>query len=524
MDAVAADYAVVGGNGNVDREPMTKRSKVILSAFLSGCAVAFVVLAMCAISGISGNYTYLRTKQADPRQSMKSQLDSGEDFRETEEMLERQIEEAMERESDEVMERGSLLPPKPRLGSVVSPVARQGAPVEQQLSVEKQHIDAEKQLIDEEKQHSDEEPVSVNAGDGPRFHKYAYVIVTYHKMGHALSNQLVEQIQRGIESSHSSKMKQNFQRLERRYINARDEFSRKTKCTKLNLEPGTVVVLEAPEFHCGREVLKHLIMDHRNIRKQKWGVKLIHLVRNPFSMAVSNYHYHRQVDTPEDFVHKTNPCITLSEKTVGRWDDLFVDLAEPFLSEAGIMNRQDFDFMYMDCHILYQTRPGLEKAPYYDHLLKLPPEEGLKMALIDKFTHLALMTTDIILFQQIQRDVMEENENLESRHRTLDILTMSMDNWIDHPSRSMTTFLDFIFKSHMSDERKAKVSAEHEKYYRDNRVPTRHVTHGKHDNNQVLMDSLRYDPVFGPPMGKMEEVVNRRLAYEEEMRRQQKYN
>lgn len=99
---------------------------------------------------------------------MKSQLDSGEDFRETEEMLERQIEEAMERETDEVMERGSLLPPKPRLGSVVSPVVRQGAPVEQQLNVEKQHIDVEKQHIDEEKQHSDEEPVSVNAGDGPR--------------------------------------------------------------------------------------------------------------------------------------------------------------------------------------------------------------------------------------------------------------------------------------------------------------------------------------------------------------------
>ena len=351
------------------------------------------------------------------------------------------------------------------------------------------------------------------------------MIVTYHKMGHSLSNQLVEQIQQGIESSHSSKMGQNFQRLERRYINARDDFSRKTKCTKLNLEPGEVVVLEAPEFHCGREVLKHLIMDHRITRKQKWGVKLIHLVRNPFSMAVSNYHFHRQVDTPEDFVRKTNPCMTLSEKKVGRWNDLFVDLAEPFLSEAGIMKRQDFDFMFMDCHILYQTRPGLEKAPYYDHLLKLPSEEGLKMALIDKFAHLALMVTDIILFQQVQRDVMEENDNFESqRQRTLDILTMSMDDWIEQPARSMTTFLDFIFKSFMSDERKAKVSATYEKHYRENKVPTRHVTHGKYGNDQILMDSLRYDPVFGPPMGKMEEIVNRRIAYEEEMRRQQKHS
>ena len=297
------------------------------------------------------------------------------------------------------------------------------------------------------------------------------------------------------------------------------------QCTKLNLEPATITVLEAPEFHCGREVLKHLIMDHRDTRRQKWGVKLVHLVRNPFSMAVSNYHYHSQVDSPEDFVFKTNPCLTLSEKKVGRGDDLFVDLNEPFLSEAGVMNRQDFDFMFMDCHIIYQTRPGLEKAPYYDHLRKLPSTEGLKMALIDKFTHLALMVTDIMLFQQIQQDVMEENEVIDiQKHRTLDILTMSIDDWIDKPSRSMTTFLDFIFKFYMPDERKAKVSAEYEKYYRENRVPTRHVTHGKHDDNQFLMDSLRNDPVFGPPMSKMEEVVNRRLAYEEKVRRQQKDN
>ena len=60
-------------------------------------------------------------------------------------------------------------------------------------------------------------------------YKFAYVLVTYHKMGHALSNQLVEHIQRGIESHHNSKMKQNFQRLERRYVNARDDFSSDTK-------------------------------------------------------------------------------------------------------------------------------------------------------------------------------------------------------------------------------------------------------------------------------------------------------
>ena len=157
MDAVAVDYAVVDGNG-----PMTKRSKVLLSAsFLSGCALAFVVLALCEISGISGNYTYLRTKQADPHQSTKSpQLSSGDlDTSVSPTAIEeggdlREMKEAMEHQTEEAMERVSLLPPEPRLGSAASPNVRQGVSLEQQIGAEKQQINVE--------------PVKVDAGDGPR--------------------------------------------------------------------------------------------------------------------------------------------------------------------------------------------------------------------------------------------------------------------------------------------------------------------------------------------------------------------
>ena len=176
MDAVAADYAVVGGIGAGDHsEPMTKRNKLLLSAFLSGCATAFVLLAICAISSISGNYTYLRTKQTDPHQSTKSPLSPSRepdssfsstakdvgDFRETEEAMER-LRSYPKREG------AGSLPPKPPLEgdpqggtrgvSVVSPdLVRQGVPEEhkgQKINVEEQKINVE--------------PVSVNAGDGPR--------------------------------------------------------------------------------------------------------------------------------------------------------------------------------------------------------------------------------------------------------------------------------------------------------------------------------------------------------------------
>ena len=40
-----------------------------------------------------------------------------------------------------------------------------------------------------------------------------------------------------------------------------------------------------------------LLEGGRNHTSYDRGVKVVHLVRNPFSMAVSNYHYHAQIPT-----------------------------------------------------------------------------------------------------------------------------------------------------------------------------------------------------------------------------------
>ena len=307
-------------------------------------------------------------------------------------------------------------------------------------------------------------------------------------------------------------------RLRRRYVNARDDFSDKTKCTTLNLEPGTVTVLEAPEFHCGSEILKHLIMDHRDTRRQKWGVKLVHLVRNPFSMAVSNYHYHRQEDTPEKFVHTSNPCDTFV-KTIGTSGESVVDLSEPLLSKAGIMNRGDFDRMSAKCKLMYQTRPGLETGSYYDHLRRLLSGDGIELATMDKFKSFALMANDLVLFDEVQSMVEEAGKLNPNRRRSFDLFTMSLDDWIENPSGSMSRFLDYAIGSHMSPGKKDEVARTYERHYIDVRMPTSHVTSGKNGDKPELMFYLRRHPLLGGPLERIEQLVNDRLSYEYEVSR-----
>lgn len=347
-------------------------------------------------------------------------------------------------------------------------------------------------------------------------HKYAWVFVTYHKSGHHLSNQLVEHLQDSIVSSSVGT-----ESLQRQYVNARREFSDKTKCTNLNLEPGTVTVLEAPEFHCGSEILKHLLLDHRDERHQKWGVKLIHLVCNPFSMAVSNYHFHGQHDTPEKFVHTSNPCDTFV-KTIGASGETIVDLSEPLLSQAGIMDRGSFDQLALRCHELYQKRPGLETGSYYDHLQRLPSGDGIELATIDKFKSFALMANDLILFDEVQsmvEEAAELNQGYPTRHRSFELYTMSLDDWIENPSGSMHRFLDFAIGSHMSPGKKHEVANIYERHYIDVQMPTKHVTSGKYDDKPELMSYLRQHPLLGGPLARMEQLVNGRLAYEFEVTR-----
>lgn len=371
-------------------------------------------------------------------------------------------------------------------------------------------------------------------------YKYAYVIVTYHKSGHQLSHTLRKYLM-----NHSKGFANAGETLTRNNVSPRINFNHVTKCSQMTLPPGTITVIEAPEFHCTAEQLEKLLLDNpegSNPEQQrpKWGIKMIHLVRNPFSMAVSNYHYHSQDPTPEPYVHHKNPC-SLTNVHI---PDPIGDLVTPLLSNPNteiqhqvndgdivvdridddgrgvrylpermpIMTQQDFTDIVNDCNSLYRTEPELSNATYYEHLLALPPEDGLRMATTDKIRHVALMASDMIMFDRVrrlERQVVDRNIEQHQQHRRhLDLITMPMEEWINHPSQSMDIFLEFVFHNGMTPHKRKVLSGRYQKAFLKKKLESNHITSGKYADTAELEESLRGDGVFGGPLSKVEELMN----------------
>lgn len=67
-----------------------------------------------------------------------------------------------------------------------------------------------------------------------------------------------------------------------------------------DLQRGMIHVQESPDFYChvkemGRILLNDEAISHGELLRE--GTKIIHFVRNPYSMALSNYYYHAQLPT-----------------------------------------------------------------------------------------------------------------------------------------------------------------------------------------------------------------------------------
>lgn len=90
------------------------------------------------------------------------------------------------------------------------------------------------------------------------------------------------------------------------------KFDSKTNCPeKFGLRNGVIDVQESPDFYCGVEEMARILLlrdgdemvqqqqqrDTYNQDEKRKGTKIVHFVRNPYSMALSNYYYHSQVPT-----------------------------------------------------------------------------------------------------------------------------------------------------------------------------------------------------------------------------------
>lgn len=345
-----------------------------------------------------------------------------------------------------------------------------------------------------------------------RRHKYAYVFVAYDKSGYAAARQFSEQLQKLMnkQEKQSEGPSPGGGRLKEQFVDSRSELNPKTLCTDFNLESSTVTILESPEFHCNMQKLRSLFMDHKDLNQAKWGVKVVHLVRNPFTMAVANYQDRKGIHAPEEVRFK-DPCSSLMREFTAEDGTVLTDadLTSPILSENGIMTREDFDSIVAQCKTEFQTEPGMETASYYQHLNQLPRPKGLRLAVADRMHNIALMASDLLAFERVNELVKEEAENPERKKiRHFDIMTVPLDTVLKYPGDSMMHFLDFVFGTYMSASAKRQAATE----YEQNLIGDQDVDAAE---TSALIELLQNDPVVRGPLKRIETLLDSVLAEDE---------
>mmetsp|Transcript_18119 Transcript_18119/g.41646 ORF Transcript_18119/g.41646 Transcript_18119/m.41646 type:complete len:383 (-) Transcript_18119:231-1379(-) len=319
--------------------------------------------------------------------------------------------------------------------------------------------------------------------------EYAYLILQYHKTGWLITKK--------IKSAVSSLT--SIRRGGRVYLRT-SRYNDSSDCPSARLRPHQLYIYSNPSLFCDATSLVDTLSAHAR-------VKILHFVRNPFSLAVSNYLYHRQDPTPEEWVHDANPCAGLISST--------------FRNETSgysIMSDSDFRTIGNICRGLFRTRPGLEDKGYYEHLLSLPPEEGLELATCHiVIASMVKMVNTIIKFEQINR-YYSENPALEER---LEILTISMDRLQKNTWKVGRRAFDFVLGPYVSDNVKDYLAT---RLRNDYRRRTRHgnshitssearygnslVTSSEVEEKERLLSYLRGHQFWGRILGKMELVTN----------------
>mmetsp|Transcript_24826 Transcript_24826/g.49474 ORF Transcript_24826/g.49474 Transcript_24826/m.49474 type:complete len:518 (-) Transcript_24826:75-1628(-) len=402
-------------------------------------------------------------------------------------------------------------------------------------------------------------------------HDYSIIIVHYHKTGYVLSRFLTKEVvtleyeARGLhERAKKAKMTNEY------YISGYDEdtgeqiiFSRvgswnrnafdarrhdrKTNCpTGFSLEKSAIYLQESPDFFCSDEDLtnkllgilpdgeilkmKETVADdnllHNKLEDETKGTKIIHLVRNPFDMALSNYFYHSQDPTPEIWVHADNPC----QNHYADGETLAYHVMPTLTMEidgapATKITRYQLESVTSMCRSIFRSSPEMSNLTFYEHLMTLNKWDGLRLATAQMIVasskannHLAggdvlRMANNLIRFKRL-RSPSTDSIPKEKREKLL-LLTMSMDEYIQDTKDFVIDFHEFIFgRGNVTVSREQIVKAAEERALNAEKVKVRdkqHVTSGKHDDKYELKARLRQDPILGPILNETELLVHEAL-------------
>jgi len=374
--------------------------------------------------------------------------------------------------------------------------------------------------IQEEEQQRQEGPFDPDS--------YAYLIIHYHKTGHDLSRQLRDFLILAGEQHLNGEPASN----NRENTFAHRNHEENTGCPRaMTLSPGIVHVQAAPNFFCDTNLLAEYLLKNDNAFKEKMGVKVIHLVRNPFDLAVSNFIYHTQWPTPELWVKTVDPC------TEELWfgSQSLKSMVGPTLLVGGedpIMTSQDFDSLHNVCTGLYRTSKKSKEWSYYTHLRHLESRRALMLAT----THMMIqgvsggdllrMANNVIKLRQVQQledqiriaNHMVPHKEQSSKERMIQVMTLSMKQFTKEPYEATLRFLDFALEDAVGMEAKERIAREYEQSYREKlESGNEHITADKEilngekvnivEQKASLQRYLRRHEVFGRVLGNVERLV-----------------
>jgi hypothetical protein len=149
----------------------------------------------------------------------------------------------------------------------------------------------------------DDEGEVGNIGDDPV--QYRILMIHYHKTGFVLSRELRSLAEHNLlhfetfNSTHDKKDSTIFHIPEKNWgsIQQPRKFNQSTKCQDIfHLEGSYINVQEAPDLFCSVEKLADVLLNEDDVKTTR-ETRIIHFVRDPYSMALSNYFYHIQDPT-----------------------------------------------------------------------------------------------------------------------------------------------------------------------------------------------------------------------------------
>ena len=240
----------------------------------------------------------------------------------------------------------------------------------------------------------------------------------------------------------------------------------------------------------------------------------------------------------------------------------------PLLSSKTNITSEQLDDITAMCNSLYRSKSSsssfsginLENATFYEHLVTLKRVDGLRLATAQMVIsssvangHLAggdilRMGQNILKFENLRMFLSSSSsssssttslmplEMLTKKKDNFQLLSLSMDDYIANVRNTTLTFLDFvlggggsrdgsdggggddgvqsddILSARLIVPRVLRIKAAEDMAFRSARSKKgQHVTQGKHDDREELIQALREDVALGPVLSEIELLVENAL-------------